>query len=718
MILSICITSYNNLPYLSKLISQIEKQYYKISGRVEFLLYDDDSSDLRMKSYFMQIDNTIFRKFKSETRTFSPATGRNVMLDNAKAKYVLFIDGDDFLGCEITDIINELINLNSDVLLSFPYYVDSLESKIDADIVFSKNILTDNNKEFNKNKRKYAIHQTGIWSIYKRDFLIKNKLYYPTGVRSEDHLFMHNILNYEPNIWRIKSRYYCWRLNEVSHSNSDNVMQSNILFLKLAIKNIEKQKNKNSQNEIVYNLFNTSFSNAVRGYPKMNYKQRRIYFNANSHIISMMPFKGDFDGCDIYFKMFYKYNLKSRIFFEMLYNMYKIIHFNYSKEISNKLYFKKRKKTIRSYTITSYKHFLVKPDFKKTYLFKKKRILNFYNSFDYKIVKNLNNHKYLNSSHCLLFFDRINMANDSAEVLYEKMKNYSNKYFVLDANSEDYTRLKNKGFNMVDYNSELFIELYKKCDYIFSSSFDIEITNFKNLRTKFKFVFLQHGVIYNDLTHHLNNRDIDYIVCSTYFERELLVSNYQFFDFQLIHSGLCRYDKLKKENNGSYGLVCLTWRSNLRLDHSYEINTKLFLNSNYFKQIKYLMSDENNKLLLHPNLIQMKELLNCLYGKDRILSDKYDDILNESKYLITDYSSIMFDYIYMGKNVFLYQFDKEQFYNEHIHRPQYDLSLIEDCKFISCLDDIKPYQNKSAKIFLNENSHSQYLIDYLEGKIK
>jgi CDP-glycerol glycerophosphotransferase (TagB/SpsB family) len=47
--------------------------------------------------------------------------------------------------------------------------------------------------------------------------------------------------------------------------------------------------------------------------------------------------------------------------------------------------------------------------------------------------------------------------------------------------------------------------------------------------------------------------------------------------------------------------------------------------------------------------------------------DDYDvqTLLIESKLLVTDFSSVFFDFGYMGKPVIHYQFDREQYINEH-----------------------------------------------------
>ena len=48
-----------------------------------------------------------------------------------------------------------------------------------------------------------------------------------------------------------------------------------------------------------------------------------------------------------------------------------------------------------------------------------------------------------------------------------------------------------------------------------------------------------------------------------------------------------------------------------------------------------------------------------------IYTDDIQELLIRSDLLITDYSSVFFDYGYMGKPVIYYQFDQEVFFKEH-----------------------------------------------------
>ena len=59
-----------------------------------------------------------------------------------------------------------------------------------------------------------------------------------------------------------------------------------------------------------------------------------------------------------------------------------------------------------------------------------------------------------------------------------------------------------------------------------------------------------------------------------------------------------------------------------------------------------------------------------------ILSNMKDydvqDLLKRSRVLVTDYSSVFYDFAYMKKEVIYYQFDYEEFYGKHYGKGNFD----------------------------------------------
>ncbi|RIM66892.1 glycosyltransferase, partial [Staphylococcus arlettae] len=172
----------------------------------------------------------------------------------------------------------------------------------------------------------------------------------------------------------------------------------------------------------------------------------------------------------------------------------------------------------------------------------------------YKITGIIN--KKINNKKVWLFVDRLDKAGDNAEALFDYV--YNNKkevtpYFLINSSSPDYIKLQKKyGARVVGFNSKKHHLLMFKAEKLFSSHSEAYINNpFGTINGKyirelldFEFVFLQHGVIQNDLSTllHKRNKPMDYFVTSAKEERNEVIKKYGFSEQEAILSGLSRFD--------------------------------------------------------------------------------------------------------------------------------------------------------------------------------
>lgn len=196
----------------------------------------------------------------------------------------------------------------------------------------------------------------------------------------------------------------------------------------------------------------------------------------------------------------------------------------------------------------------------------------------------------------------------------------------------------------------------------------------------FDFVFLQHGIIMNDLSKWLQkrNKKIDLFVTSAPAEQKSIVEgNYGLEPSQVILTGLPRFDRLVKAKDRRQKQVLLmpTWRKTVRdmlqrdPEHAEELLTQTdfyqFYNSlihhpallQKMRQLGY-----SGKFLLHP---MMQDYTDCFTGSDvfRIATPTdYHRLFTEGALLVTDYSSTFFDFCYLQKPVIYTQFDEETFF--------------------------------------------------------
>ena len=297
-----------------------------------------------------------------------------------------------------------------------------------------------------------------------------------------------------------------------------------------------------------------------------------------------------------------------------------------------------------------------------------------------------------------LLSDRINKADDNAEHLFRyilKNKHDINPYFVISKESSDYARLKKVG-KVVDPTSLRYKFLFHHAKFIVSSHAEGYITNIYGKKNqyyrdlfKYRFVFLQHGITQNDLSSWINpnTRNIDMIVAAAKPEADSF-ENYGYPDGVVQLTGFSRYDGLIKKQDKykpvNSILISFTWRSSLtsKIDSATgkRIYNEKFKESNYFKWVSSVLSnkkltgylkklDYKIRFVPHPNLIVQIDDFSCESEQVEIVKDdvNYQKEFCENKILVTDSSSIFFDFAYLKKPVVYYQPDNKELYESQVY---------------------------------------------------
>lgn len=194
-------------------------------------------------------------------------------------------------------------------------------------------------------------------------------------------------------------------------------------------------------------------------------------------------------------------------------------------------------------------------------------------------------------------------------------------------------------------------------------------------RPKGKTVFLQHGVTDKDIEFmYRKNFAPDLFITSTVKETEYVLNTCKQPAGVVAMTGMCRFDNLDGSKTDSSKILFMpTWR--LWLQYS---NRKSFTESDYFKKINDLLKSEelnrllereNKTLLFYPH-IEMQKYMDAFEPGERVKvldagTADVQALLKECAVLITDYSSVYFDFLYMKKPVIFYQWDKEEYASKH-----------------------------------------------------
>ena len=190
----------------------------------------------------------------------------------------------------------------------------------------------------------------------------------------------------------------------------------------------------------------------------------------------------------------------------------------------------------------------------------------------------------------------------------------------------------------------------------------------------FKDVFIPHGVSYGVAEFCLKKyADIDLFICSGKPEYENVLANYGYSKGEVAYTGFPRLD-------GWYGakvdprqiVVMPTWRLYIAQDPSV-----VFEETQYFKAYQALLNDPRLTCFLVKNDLHLVFYLHNEMQKyvgsfstdcpnvAIARNDEYDiqELLKSSALLVTDYSSVHFDFAYMEKPVIYFQFDQDEFFS-------------------------------------------------------
>ncbi|PSL40699.1 CDP-glycerol glycerophosphotransferase (TagB/SpsB family) [Planomicrobium soli] len=195
-------------------------------------------------------------------------------------------------------------------------------------------------------------------------------------------------------------------------------------------------------------------------------------------------------------------------------------------------------------------------------------------------------------------------------------------------------------------------------------------------KSKAKKVYLKHGIIKDFLPGLTKKKaNFDLFVCGALPEYEYVKSNFGYQKDEVKYIGLARFDELIENKQSKNQIMYMpTWRR--WLDNTTE---ETFKASEYFYHIKSLLESSNlntyledNKLTfilcLHPKFLKYKNTFIGLNKNIIVASTKKHDIqelLKSSSVLITDYSSVYFDFAYMNKPLIYFQFDYERYRKQH-----------------------------------------------------
>ena len=294
---------------------------------------------------------------------------------------------------------------------------------------------------------------------------------------------------------------------------------------------------------------------------------------------------------------------------------------------------------------------------------------------------------------CWLLMDSDQRAGDNAEHLARFLQSTGDAglvRFVLSRESPDWPRLEGQGFRLIDYMSDDHRRAMAAARYLISSHADDSVVApFGASAPRPSFVFLQHGVIQSDLSRWLNAKPIDVFLTTSPLEHRSIVAPdgpYKFSDADTFLIGMPRFDRLLDPGARRRNVVIApTWRrafvTGAGMPGMKKRRTGDFAASDYLRDWRSLLHDDRLKAAAdrhggevvfapHPNMtlyLNEFEVPGHVAVFDRHSDGGYTDLARSSAALVTDYSSVAFDFAFAGSDVVYFQSDADDFFARGRH---------------------------------------------------
>ena len=280
-----------------------------------------------------------------------------------------------------------------------------------------------------------------------------------------------------------------------------------------------------------------------------------------------------------------------------------------------------------------------------------------------------------------VLYERGTDARDNAYFFYRYLKEKHPEqklYYIIDKHSADYPKVHEDAVQFGSLKNYWVLATAKKVisTHCYGGLPHVNTKLFRFFKLHKKHYFLQHGVTKDDIAAlHFDQTGVQLFICGGKPEYDYICQEFGYPQGAVQYTGFARYDTLHDVKTKNQILIMPTWRMYLRKE-------KQLLESEYYRQWNRLLTDpqlaeylEQNDLsaIFYPHYEVQKYLHHFHPISNRIvLADfaNYDvqTLLKESKLLVTDYSSVFFDFAYMRKPVVYFQFDQEEFFSKHYHR--------------------------------------------------
>lgn len=211
---------------LARCVTSLVNQNYD-SNKIEILLIDDgsqDNSGTMCDEYSKQYSNVFtFHKINGGL-----SDARNYGLEKATKDYIIFLDSDDYISldtCKMFDEILKKYNKNIDVIIGGVVKHINKREEIWNTYHLPTKLLT--GQEFLRDRLSIGKWYVSAWSsIYNREFLLKNNLFFKKGILHEDEEFSPRVFLKANTVICLNDIFYHYVIRDDSITTTKNKIKN------------------------------------------------------------------------------------------------------------------------------------------------------------------------------------------------------------------------------------------------------------------------------------------------------------------------------------------------------------------------------------------------------------------------------------------------------------------------------------------------------------
>lgn len=248
--ISIVVPIYNSEKYLNECLDSL----YRLDlSNKEIILVNDGSTDNSLK-----IAKEYYKKYRDNTKLISQenqglSEARNTGINSSEGEYLFFLDSDDFVNSEnLEKFLQEGIEKKQDILIGnyYHYYTKSQKTELKK---YSEKLLNIYNKPGDffliEGVKEKAFTEIVCRNLFKKEFLIKNTLYFEKGLLHEDTLFTLQAYRLAQKVGYSKEKIYYYRQDN-PNSIMRNLKEKNYVHMMYILNKLIKfQENLGNENK-------------------------------------------------------------------------------------------------------------------------------------------------------------------------------------------------------------------------------------------------------------------------------------------------------------------------------------------------------------------------------------------------------------------------------------------------------------------------------------